>query len=275
MILALMISNQCNFHCGHCMVESTHKFNLISQEITERFLDILSDNKADSVYIIGGEPTLHMDYVESLIDRIRKYCEDIVIFTNGSFLLKPALVERIKSWNVRIRISNDRYHRKFWSTELEKLILNSKYQVEERSDDYEMIPVGRAYEEFKNLQYNMGCSLLTGHYDDRYPNHHRCMVMQDGRVNLYCSAIEASLANVFEDMDISYDMLMSREKILHNYLAREVLRSYEDTFMANLCNICSHYKVTSDEILYEGEHVAWTKEYAEGFEDIYEKFRNE
>lgn len=272
MVLAIMISNQCNFHCGHCMVESTRQFNLISRQVTDRFLEILSLKEADSVYIIGGEPTLHMDYVEQLIGSIREFCNDILIFTNGSFLLNPSLAERVRAWNVRIRISNDRYHRKFWTPALEEAIVNSGYHIEARADDYEMIPVGRAYEEFKDLQYHMGCSLINGRYDERYPNHHRYMVMPDGRVNLYCAAIEASLANVFEDPDICYALLEHRERILHNYLIREVIHSYEDTFMGKLCNECPHYKVTSDEILYKGTHVAWNKDYAEGFEDLYQKF---
>lgn len=275
MVFAIMISNQCNFRCGHCMVESTPEYNLISDKITDRFIEILSCNHADSVYIIGGEPTLHMDYVERLIKRIREYCQDIVIFTNGSFLLNESKSKRVRDWNVRIRISNDRYHRKFWSPKFEQLIAESGYHVEERPDDYEMIPVGRAYEEFKDLQYNMGCSLLSGFYDERYPNNHRVMVMADGRVNLYCAAIEASLANVFEDKDIDYEMLKQRELILHNYLVREVFTSYKDTFMGKLCNACPHYKVTADEILYDGAHVAWTRDYMDGFEDLYEKFKDE
>lgn len=275
MIYAIMISNQCNFHCGHCMVNSTRSFNLASNEVTDRFIKIISENHADSVYIIGGEPTLHTDYVERLISRIRPFCQDIVIFTNGSFLLDDALSALVKSWNVRIRISNDRFHRKFWTPKLEQRIWESGYHVEERADDYEMIPVGRAYQEFKDLQYNMGCSLLSGFYDERYPNHHRCMVMQDGNVNLYCAAIGACLANVFEDLDFSYEALKRREMILHNYLVREVFTSYSDTFMGKLCNSCPHYKVTETEILYDGVHVAWTKDYSEGYEDLYEKFKDE
>lgn len=275
MVYAINISNQCNFHCGHCMVESTRKFNLVSPKVTARFIDIITQNHADSVYIIGGEPMLHLDYVESLIHKVRPMCQDIVIFTNGSFLLNDTISERVRRWGVGIRISNDRYHRKFWTPELKKRIEESGYHVETRADDYEMIPVGRAYQEFKDLQYNMGCSLLSGFYDERYPNNHRCMVMQNGSVNLYCAAIEASLANVFEDQDISYEMLRRREIILHNYLVRQVFTTYSDTFMGKLCNACPHYKVTEKEILYDGVRVAFTKDYADGFEDLYEKFRNE
>ena len=263
MVLALMITEQCNFHCGHCMVDSTNEFSCVSNEIIEKWFGMLKIGHPDAVYLLGGEPLLHMDVVEKIVERTKKYCENITIFTNGSFLLNERKREQVEAMNVTIRISSDRYHRMQWSEKLRLAIEESDYLIITKEDDEDMIPVGRAYEEYKHLQYSLDCSLLTGCYDERYKNGHRYMVMLDGSVNLYCATIEGSLANVFGDECITYDLLVEREKILHRFLFKEVIRCKEDTYMAVMCNRCSKYKVTDRYILYENKVIAETKDYRE------------
>lgn len=263
MILALMLTKQCNFHCGHCMVDSTYEYSCVSGEIIEKWFEILERECPDAVYLLGGEPTLHMDLIQRLVERIKLCCKNITIFTNGSFLLNEKRKKQIEAIEVTIRISNDRYHRMQWSERLRQEIEESGYLVITKEDDATMIPVGRAYEEYKHLQHSLDCSLLTGCYDERYKNGHRYMVMLDGSVNLYCATIEGSLANVFEDECITYDLLVEREKMLHNYLFQEVIHCKEDTYMAVMCNRCSKYKVTDSHILYENQIVAETKDYRE------------
>lgn len=248
MILALMMTTQCNFHCSHCMVDSSHEFSWLSDEILEHFYHMLAIGQPDEVYLLGGEVLLHLDEVEEIVLQIKKNCQKIVIFSNGSFVLDKEKVNRINAMNVTIRISDDRFHRESWTPELEERILSSNYMIVSRSTN--MIPVGRAYEEFKHLKYNMGCTLITGNYESGYLK--RYMVMLNGDVNLYCPTIEAALANVFEDEDITYDLLVEREKRLHDYLFATVIKSEEDTYMAKLCNQCSRYKVTKDTIYYDG-----------------------
>jgi len=261
MVLALMVTEQCNFHCGHCMVNSSHEYSCVSEEIIERFLHTLRIGHPDEVYLLGGEPLLHIDVVEKLTAQIKPYCRNIMIFTNGTFLLNSHLKQKVDDLGVSIRISDDRFHRAQWSQKLEQAILTSGCLIARKEADEDMIPVGRAYEEFKHLTYHMGCSLLTGRYDESYPNGHRYMVMLNGDVNLYCATIEGALANVLEEKDVTYDLLVEREKILHNYLMQEVIRCEEDMYMAVMCNRCSRYKVTARHILYEGRIVADTDDY--------------
>ena len=120
-----------------------------------------------------------------------------------------------------------------------------------------------------------GTGRFTGKYDESYPNHHRYMVMLNGDVNLYCATIEAALANVFEDADITYDLLVEREKALHNYLLTHVIRRAEDTYMAKLCNECPRYKVNGEHIFYDGKAVASVKDYTGYYIDCYERLRHE
>jgi len=252
MVLALMMTAQCNFHCAHCMVDSSHDYSLISDQVLERFYHMLTIGKPDEVYLIGGEVLLHLDKVEEVVVRVKEVCQSIVVFSNGSFLLDADKVNRVDALDVTIRISDDRFHRLSWTPQLEEAILSSKYMVHFMDPSEDMIPVGRGFEEFKYLKYNMGCSLQTGNYGEGYPNAYRYMVMLNGDVNLYCATIEAALANVFEDTDITYELLVEREKRLHDYLYAHVIKTVEDTYMAKMCNECPRYKVTADAIYYDG-----------------------
>lgn len=274
MILALMLTRQCNFHCRHCMVDSSYESSVAEPMVIEKFIDMCNEWKPEQVYLIGGEVLLKLDTVENIVNQVKDSTKEIVIFTNGSFLLNEKKAKQVRALNCTIRISDDRFHREFWNEKLKQRIEASEYWVASKEESEDMIPVGRAYEEFKHLEYNMGCSLLTGFYDERYPNGHRCMVMMNGDVNLYCATIEAALANVYEDDCITYELLVEREKALHNYLTEKVLNKIEDTYMAKLCNECPNYKITENAIYYKGEQVALTKEYTKGFLDLYEKLGN-
>ena len=54
MVLAIMITKQCNFHCGHCMVDSSYEHSLVSNEILEKFYHMVKIGRPDDVYILGG-----------------------------------------------------------------------------------------------------------------------------------------------------------------------------------------------------------------------------
>lgn len=263
MLLALMMTYQCNFYCGHCMVNSSHEYSCVKLEVVEKFLEILKNNKPENVYLLGGEVLLHIDLVEKIVKEVKKVGSKVRIFSNGTFLLNEKMAERVKNMNVSVRISDDRFHRKQWGEKLGKLIYNSKYYVA-KSDigslDY-VIPVGRAYKDFKDCKKVPDCSLYTGIYDERYSNGHRYMVMMNGDVNLYCATVQGALANVFEDENITYEMLVDREKTLHNYIMKNQIKEEKDTYMANICNKCSKYKVTADKIYFDGECVAELSDY--------------
>lgn len=262
MVLGIMVSQQCNFHCGHCMVNSSYEYSWVKDGVLYKFYELIERNSPDDVYILGGEPFLHIDKIEEMVNTIKKYCARITIFTNGSFLLNENISKRVKALGIIVRVSDDRYHRKFWTEKLKEKIEQSGYWIVSKDDCEEMIPVGRAYDEFKHLKYNMGCSLITGRYDRAfYPNAERYMVMMDGSVNLYCATIEASLANVFEDENINYELLVEREKVFHNYLFSEVIHCQEDTYMGKMCNLCPKYKITDKEIFFENKHVAYVEDY--------------
>lgn len=256
-----MLTKQCNFHCKHCMIDSEHDFSFMDKTVLHKSIEIIKNECPDSVYLIGGEVLLHIEEIEFIVNEIEKFCHEIVIFSNGTFLLDETLCKRIDALNVVIRISDDIYHRKQWTKKLQMLIESSGYLIVQKPEGEDMIPVGRAYEDWKWVKYNLGCSMLTGVYDERYVNHHRYMIMMNGDVNLYCATIEGSLANVYEDITITYDLLVKREKILHNYIMKNVITCMEDTYVAKLCNECQRYAITDKYILYDGKIIADAKKY--------------
>lgn len=54
MVLGIMISKQCNFHCGHCMVNSSHKYSWMEDGVLNKFYELVEYNRPDDVYILGG-----------------------------------------------------------------------------------------------------------------------------------------------------------------------------------------------------------------------------
>lgn len=261
MILGLMVTEQCNFYCGHCMINSKKEYSCVSNEIINKYVKLLIYNRPDKVHLLGGEPFLHLDIVKKIVQLTKPYCDNILVYSNGSFLLDEDKANCVRDLKVNVRISDDKYHRIFWSKDLEKKIYKSNYQIIRKSDDFNMFPIGRAYQEYKHLKYNLNCSLISGVYDESYRNHNRYMIMLNGDVNLYCAALEAALANVFVDKFIDYELLIKREKILHNYLFNNIINKKEDTYIANMCNLCSKYKIDSKNIYFNGKVVANIQDY--------------
>lgn len=72
MVLGIMISKQCNFHCGHCMVNSSHKYSWMEDGVLNKFYELVEYNRPDDVYILGGEPFLHIEKIEEMVSIIKK-----------------------------------------------------------------------------------------------------------------------------------------------------------------------------------------------------------
>jgi MoaA/NifB/PqqE/SkfB family radical SAM enzyme len=85
----LIIADVCNMACPYCFagqymssVKTNSKSSFISLETFEKRLDFLDRSNINSVRLLGGEPTLHPQFVE-LVRRARLRHKIIVIFSNG------------------------------------------------------------------------------------------------------------------------------------------------------------------------------------------------
>lgn len=205
-------------------------------------------NKPETVCIVGGEPLLFIDKVEEIINNLRKYCSNFIIYSNGTFLLDEDKRERVRKLGVQVRISKTEFHKISWNDELQNLINESTYwKIEGLGRKIPVFPRGRA---LKNNIYRdqiCQCSLVTQEYSAYYHSN-RILVMPNGSVNIWCPCLSLELANVFLDKIITHDLLVEREQKLREYLKRKNILRRSMLYMCN--EICNRYKVNKYGIYY-------------------------
>lgn len=98
----IAIVNYCNLKCPYCFADDMIQEHMSSITIDDfrKILQFLSRTPKNHVGIIGGEPTLHPNFIE-ILKETNKYCKecntDATLFTNGIELEKfmPYLGDRI------------------------------------------------------------------------------------------------------------------------------------------------------------------------------------
>lgn len=251
MKIGLMLTDSCNFQCKHCMVDSTPQLRIADDSVINRFYEIVEYNKPQTVCLVGGEPLLFLDEVEEIVSRVRDYCTDILVYSNGTFLLDENKRERVNALGVQVRISKTDYHKDFWNDEIESLINESDYwKIEALDKDISIFPRGRALANGIYKNQTCPCSLVTQVYEGKWHSK-RFLIMPDGSVNIWCPCMSLELANVFEDKVITHDLLVEREIALRGYLSSANLLHDSMLFMCN--DVCNRFKVTKDGIFRDEE----------------------
>lgn len=251
MKIGLMLTDTCNFQCRHCMVDSTPEPHMADDKVIDRFYDIVRYNKPDTACILGGEPLLFLDKVEEMVSSLRGVCNNVLVYSNGSFLLDENKRKRVSDLGVQVRISKTDFHKDFWTEEIEQFINDSPYwKIEALDKSIKIFPRGRALTNNIYKNQSCPCSLVNEEYHGQWHND-RFLIMQDGSVNIWCSCMSLELANVFTDPIITHDLLVEREGKLRDFL-KEVDMFYDD--MLFMCNeVCKQFKVTKDGIFRDGE----------------------
>lgn len=111
-VLALDITNKCNFRCKHC-------FNSSGDESVYCFEDELSDNEVlefsrelcklglSQICICGGEPTLRIELVYKVIEMLKKNDIDVNMVSNG-YLITGKIAKKLKEVGINsLQISVD------------------------------------------------------------------------------------------------------------------------------------------------------------------------
>lgn len=79
----------------------------------------------------------------------------------------------------------------------------------------------------------------------------------DGTVRFFYESLPAihsvELANIHQDEEITYELMIEREQRLHNYLRKRELLHDDRNYMC--MNVCSRFKVTKDGIMRDGKIV--------------------
>ncbi len=105
--VGIEITNLCNFRCIHCYASSGKPYtNELNFDEIRKLLYQLTDMKVFKIFIGGGEPFLHKDFI-----RILKLCKELGFFittsTNGSYITKD-IVETLKESEIAgVQVSLD------------------------------------------------------------------------------------------------------------------------------------------------------------------------
>lgn len=98
--LEILLNRNCNFNCEYChIVDNSIKENSQSLSTIKRLLTI---HNFESVFILGGEPTLNINFLE-IIQEINKYPIHLNIYSNGTVSKK--ILEQIKDFNIKFILS--------------------------------------------------------------------------------------------------------------------------------------------------------------------------
>lgn len=253
MTIGLFLTSSCNFQCRHCLVSSTLERHIASEQVINRFYEIVEYNKPDTICIVGGEPLLFIDKVEEIINNLKKICSNFIIFSNGTFLLDESKRERVKALGVQVRISKTEFHKESWNDTIQSLIDATPYwKIEGLGREIPIFPRGRALKNGIYKDQRCPCSLVTGEYNKFYHSN-RILIMPDGSANIWCPCMPLELANIFKDKIITHELLVEREHKLRKYLKENDMLKDSMLFMCN--EVCNRYKVTKEGIYRDNQLV--------------------
>jgi MoaA/NifB/PqqE/SkfB family radical SAM enzyme len=94
----IIITNHCNLQCPYCFADNMMQNTINTKQYIDaasfnKILDFCAGGEQEQIGIIGGEPTLHPQFLD-IISTLQKYCQLYdcpgLIFTNG-ILLRPWL----------------------------------------------------------------------------------------------------------------------------------------------------------------------------------------
>jgi len=127
----ILLTNNCNLSCLHCIRNDKSNTTLSKQDIEILFENInFEDNH---IILTGGEPSLHSEF-ESLLNRTSKRAKKITVCTNG---INNYYFEKIKNSNIHLQFSIDgsrKHHNKIRGLDsfdkiIENIQLAEKYNI--------------------------------------------------------------------------------------------------------------------------------------------------
>jgi hypothetical protein len=127
-MINFQLTSKCNFKCSHCLWSCNRNGKHASDSTILKALNLISDTGA-GVNIIGGEPTLHPKFGETMRD-LSRYIDGapVRLVTNGSWVYsKKKTAVFLESLYIflnntndieyfSVLVSDDPYHREFWKS---------------------------------------------------------------------------------------------------------------------------------------------------------------
>jgi radical SAM protein with 4Fe4S-binding SPASM domain len=124
MQIYILLTNNCNLSCSHCIRNDKSNNTLSKKEIEILFNNIEFTN--NHIVLTGGEPSLHPEFTY-ILDEISKRAKKITVCTNG---INNYYFEKIKNSNIHLQFSIDgskKYHNKIRGLDsFDKIVDNIK-----------------------------------------------------------------------------------------------------------------------------------------------------
>ena len=131
MQIYILLTNNCNLSCLHCIREDKSNTTLSKEELDILFSNIEFSN--NQIILTGGEPSLHPNF-SYVLEEASKKAKKITVCTNG---INNYYFEKIKNSNIHLQFSIDgsrEYHNKIrglnsFDKIVENIKLAQKYNI--------------------------------------------------------------------------------------------------------------------------------------------------
>lgn len=112
----IAVGYSCNFNCAHCGVSLKRGLALSAREVRLLISTILK-HKFGSLLFVGGEPTLYIGKINTILSGIEgKAQPGVIITTNGHFAgTEASAIHTLLAFNRlhSVQLSYDKFHKKF------------------------------------------------------------------------------------------------------------------------------------------------------------------
>lgn len=138
MQIYILLTNNCNLSCSHCIRNDKSDKSLSSKELEVLFNNLNFQN--NHIVLTGGEPSLHPNFTD-ILNEITKKAKKTTICTNG---INNYYFEKIKNSNIHLQFSIDgsrKYHNKIRGLNSFDRIVDNIKLAEEYSISYNISTV--------------------------------------------------------------------------------------------------------------------------------------
>lgn len=154
----ILLTTDCNNTCKYCFIKDKSKHKYISIEDFVYCIDFANKSSDDSIYLLGGEPTLHPDFKE-IVDICKEYNKKVTLLSNFIFKdLSSFLKERYTDKTINNFLINAN-HPSEYTTQDYELYINNLNNLPSCSND---IVLSITISDEKPIEYY---SYLLDYYD--------------------------------------------------------------------------------------------------------------
>jgi hypothetical protein len=209
--LYVQITTRCNHTCAHCMFDCT----MMGEHMAMRTFNAacrFAESRGDSIFIGGGEPTLHPRFWD-IVGRVMRTNADfanelggpaVSLVTNGSRTEDALRLARLAEVGLMyVSLSRDQFH-----DDIDERVVRA-FQPPERRDELDLgRRDNRDHREIRNTIRNLRAVGRGANLPGAQPGCGDCdpIVTPDGRI-WRCSCRKEQIGDVFKGMSVRSDDL--------------------------------------------------------------------